>query len=181
MEKKFPDLKLLEKDKDGSRLSRELTSTIQRLYDFIDDLEKRLSTKIEEEAKLNVQRFSEASTLVNSFATSLAGLTNPPNPLATLGGGTVTSITLSAGSNLTGGGTVTSSGNISLAVDSNPSFTTVKISGTKVLDARRIGWTAWTGSATRTTFDTTTATLTNVAEAIKAIIDDLIAHGLIGT
>lgn len=37
------------------------------------------------------------------------------------------------------------------------------------------GWTAWTGTATRTSFDTATATLPNVAEAVKALIDDL-AH-----
>lgn len=37
---------------------------------------------------------------------------------------------------------------------------------------------AWSGTATRTTFSTITATLTNVAEAVKSIIDDLRAYGL---
>jgi len=42
------------------------------------------------------------------------------------------------------------------------------------------GWTAATGTADRTTFVTGSATTTSNAEHIKALIDDLIAHGLIG-
>jgi hypothetical protein len=38
---------------------------------------------------------------------------------------------------------------------------------------RKAGWTAATGSATRTTFDTTTVTLPQLAEHVKALIDDL--------
>lgn len=51
---------------------------------------------------------------------------------------------------------------------------------TQVLGLRRTGWTAWTGTATRTTVATGSATLQNVAEALKALLDDLTAHGLIG-
>lgn len=50
----------------------------------------------------------------------------------------------------------------------------------KVVDARRTGWTAATGTATRTTFATSTVTLPQLAEHVKALLDDLIAHGLIG-
>jgi hypothetical protein len=50
----------------------------------------------------------------------------------------------------------------------------------KAPTGRPTGWTAWTGTATRTTFATSTATLANVAEAVKALIDDLILTGLIG-
>jgi len=57
----------------------------------------------------------------------------------------------------------------------------VRISGTKVVDARLTGWTAATGSATRTTYDTTTVTTAQLAERVKALIDDLMSHGLIGT
>lgn len=46
--------------------------------------------------------------------------------------------------------------------------------------ARPTGWGAPTGTATRTTFATTTATLTQVAERLKALIDDLTLEGLIG-
>lgn len=53
--------------------------------------------------------------------------------------------------------------------------------GLKVVGARVTHWTAATGTATRTTFVTSTVTLPQLAERVKAAIDDLIAHGLIGT
>lgn len=43
------------------------------------------------------------------------------------------------------------------------------------------GWTAATGTATRTTFDTTTVTTSDLAERVKALIDDLTTKGLIGS
>jgi hypothetical protein len=55
---------------------------------------------------------------------------------------------------------------------------------TQVLKTRITGWTKWTGTATRSGFATSTATLQNVAETLKALIDDLhntAGHGLIGT
>lgn len=55
-----------------------------------------------------------------------------------------------------------------------------KINGTQVLGARRTGWTAATGTATRTTFDTASVTLPQLAEHVKALIDDFIALGPIG-
>lgn len=57
----------------------------------------------------------------------------------------------------------------------------MQVSGTQVVNTRRTGWTAWTGTATRTTIATGSATTQNLAEALKALLDDLIAHGLIGT
>jgi hypothetical protein len=51
-------------------------------------------------------------------------------------------------------------------------------------NARKTGWSTATGSATRTTFVTSTVTLEQLAERVKALIDDLHAtagHGLIGT
>lgn len=42
------------------------------------------------------------------------------------------------------------------------------------------GWTGPTGTATRTGFDTSTATTANVAEALKALIDDLTTKEVIG-
>lgn len=53
-----------------------------------------------------------------------------------------------------------------------------------VVGARRTGWATATGTATRTTFDTATVTLSQLAERVKALIDDIHAtagHGLIGT
>lgn len=54
------------------------------------------------------------------------------------------------------------------------------VNGVKVVAARRTGWAAATGTATRTTFATGSVTTAQLAERVKAIIDDLIAHGLIG-
>lgn len=56
----------------------------------------------------------------------------------------------------------------------------VKVASTQVIAARRAGWTPPTGTATRTSFDTTTVTTAQLAERLKALLDDLIAHGLIG-
>ena len=59
-----------------------------------------------------------------------------------------------------------------------------KINATQVVAARKTGWATATGTATRTTFDTTTVTLSQLAERVKALIDDLhgtAGHGLIGT
>lgn len=58
---------------------------------------------------------------------------------------------------------------------------TYKVNETQVVGARRSGWGAPTGTATRAAFDTATATTAQLAERIKALIDDLTAHGLIGS
>jgi hypothetical protein len=50
----------------------------------------------------------------------------------------------------------------------------------QLLNARKTGWSAPTGTATRTTFSTATVTTTQLAERVKALIDDLTSHGLIG-
>lgn len=55
---------------------------------------------------------------------------------------------------------------------------------TRLLATRKTGWAVATGAATRTTFDTATVTLPQLAERVKALIDDLhqtAGHGLIGT
>ena len=62
-----------------------------------------------------------------------------------------------------------------------PNATTLSINSVQALTTRRTGWTAATGTGTKTGFVTSTATTQQVAEALKALIDDLIAHGLIGT
>jgi hypothetical protein len=55
-----------------------------------------------------------------------------------------------------------------------------KCDGVQVLQTRKTGWTAATGTATRTTFDTATVSTEQLAQRLKALIDDLIAHGMIG-
>ena len=55
-----------------------------------------------------------------------------------------------------------------------------KINNIQVVGARVPGWAAATGTAARTTFATSTVTTAQLAQRVKALIDDLIAHGLIG-
>lgn len=62
-------------------------------------------------------------------------------------------------------------------INTNTSFTVLD---TNVVSQRRTGWAAPTGTATRTTFNTATVTLAQLAERVKALIDDLTTHGLIG-
>jgi hypothetical protein len=49
-----------------------------------------------------------------------------------------------------------------------------------VIGSRKTGWGAPTGTATRTTFATDSVTTAQLAERLKALIDDLSSHGLIG-
>ncbi len=51
----------------------------------------------------------------------------------------------------------------------------------QVVGSRKTGWAAPTGTATRTTFATSTVTTELLAQRVKALIDDLISHGLIGS
>lgn len=54
------------------------------------------------------------------------------------------------------------------------------VAGTKIVGSRATGWAAATGTATRTTFATGSVTTAQLAERVKALIDDLTTHGLIG-
>lgn len=59
----------------------------------------------------------------------------------------------------------------------------LRVDTTKVVGTRKTGWATATGTATRSTFDTAAVTLPQLAERVKALIDDLHAsagHGLIG-
>lgn len=60
----------------------------------------------------------------------------------------------------------------------------MRVNSTQVVAARKTGWGTATGTATRTTFATGSVTLSELAERVKALIDDLhgtAGHGLIGT
>jgi hypothetical protein len=54
------------------------------------------------------------------------------------------------------------------------------LAGDRVMGPRKTGWSAATGTATRTSFATTTVTLPQLAERVKAIIDDFLGHGSLG-
>lgn len=71
--------------------------------------------------------------------------------------------------------------NVMVNIDDATSGGGYAVADTKVVGARVTGWGAATGTPTRTTFATTTVTTEQLAERVKALIDDLITHGLIGT
>lgn len=57
----------------------------------------------------------------------------------------------------------------------------VQIQNVQVLTSRRTGWGAPTGTATRSSFATGSVTLSELAERVKGLIDDLTTHGVIGS
>lgn len=62
----------------------------------------------------------------------------------------------------------------------NGSTVVINAAGAKVLGVPQLGWTTDpTGTLTRTTFDSTTVTLANLAARVAALIVDLRTHGLI--
>jgi hypothetical protein len=56
-----------------------------------------------------------------------------------------------------------------------------RVGGLKVLESRKTGWGSPTGTATRGAFDTASVTLEQLARRVKALVDDLRGHGLIGS
>jgi hypothetical protein len=56
-----------------------------------------------------------------------------------------------------------------------------KINNVQLVNARKTGWAAASGTASRATFATSTVTTEQLAQRVKALIDDLISHGLIGS
>lgn len=75
------------------------------------------------------------------------------------------------------GGTVSAagSGNTALLAPTSISF-----NATQVVNARKTGWVALTGTPLKTTFATGTITLPQLAGIVMALQADLISHGLIG-
>ena len=62
-------------------------------------------------------------------------------------------------------------------VNTNANFA---VDGTQVVTNRQTGWGIPTGTATRSAFATSSVTLEGLAQRVKALIDDLRDHGLIG-
>lgn len=69
---------------------------------------------------------------------------------------------------------------VSFVVSSTDANNGIRINGTGVVGPRKTGWAGPTGTAARTAFDTATVTLADLAQRVKALLDDLISHGLIG-
>jgi hypothetical protein len=106
------------------------------------------------------------------------GASSAPAARANLGLGSIA--IQSAASVAISGGTV--SGLASLAVTGDCDVSEAyKVDGLKVVGNRATGWGAPTGTASRAAFDTGGITAGQLAQRMKALIDDLRAHGLIGT
>ena len=114
-----------------------------------------------------------AASDIPAHVHSGADITSGTVAAARLGSGTTNATTLLRGD---GAWTNTLGGNFGLSAG-NGYF----VGGTQVLGSRRTGWSAWTGTATRSSRATASVTLVQLAEAFKALTDDLIAHGTIGS
>lgn len=87
------------------------------------------------------------------------------------------------GSTTIGGATLDPAGTNKLYVLGNVNITTgsvYKVNNVQVLGARNTGWTAPTGTPTKTGFATSTVTTAVLAEHVKAVIDALTTHGILG-
>lgn len=119
----------------------------------IEEMEQRLSRTEQMVAALKSNPNGSGLTsaqvrdvvgLIGARSQAVIGLdvADPQLPGTVGQGGTVTSVTITAGTNLTGGGSVTTSGIITLNLSANPSVTTVdastsyKVGGTKVIGAQ---------------------------------------------
>ncbi len=78
--------------------------------------------------------------------------------------------------NTTGTERLSVTGNIQLTNTAD----SYKVGTNNVVGSRKTGWAAPTGIATRTTFNTATVAIADLAQRVKALIDDLTSHGLIG-
>lgn len=119
-----------------------------------------------------------ATNGVASFALPLSAATpdDPATQEYTLAWNPVTQLIDWVPVSLTSAGAVAPVGDVQLA-----STKALYQGGTKVVGARRTGWTPGTGTEVRSTFDTATVTLPQLAQQFLALQADLIAHGLIGT
>jgi hypothetical protein len=88
--------------------------------------------------------------------------------------------TQNAGAVAITGGTIAGLSSLSVAGDGDVSGD-YKVDGVKVVSNRRTGWAGPTGPASRATFDSSSVSAPQLAQRLKALIDDLIAHGLIGS
>lgn len=90
MDRRFPKFD----NKIDPKAEREINLSLQRMYDFIDQLERDLKKEIKSSSDTQTTQIQQASQLVNEFGTRLIGLENPSNPIETIGTGSVSSVGL---------------------------------------------------------------------------------------
>ncbi len=114
----------------------------------------------------------QGSTATNDIGTLTLRSANVPT----------VSLTASGNSHLNGGSLGIGNTNPShpLDVTGIARASSFRVGANQIIGSRITGWVAPTGTATRTTFATSTVTLPQLAERVKALIDDLTTHGLIG-
>jgi len=131
----------------------------------------------------NIENSTLAKTGAGVLTLSAAGtytLTVPGTGTVPLGTGVADRIAYWSGTN-----TVTSNANLEfdgldLYTNSLRILANLYVSSTQVVGARRTGWSAPSGAVSRATFAAGTVTLSDLAQRVAALINDLLAHGLIG-
>lgn len=73
------------------------------------------------------------------------------------------------------GGTVSTGGNLAISGGA------LLLGGDQIAGPRRTGWAVAAGTGARSSFDTASVTTEALAQRVKALIDDLTTHGLIGS
>lgn len=162
------------------KVDRTVERAIDQLYEAIEDLRQKWSTK-----PVPVVQQADIQTAVNSallgaYGQKLIGDSSTTDPqIETLqpGGGTVTSVAVAGSTNISvSGSPITGAGTVTVTLNLNPSVTTVdattsyKIAGTKVVGARGAAVPDATGGVT-------------IDAEARTAINDLLArlrtHGLI--
>jgi len=120
-----------------------------------------------------------ALTLAGPLAIADGGTGATSAAAARTGLGLGSIATQSANAVAIGGGTVAGLSSLAVAGDADVGGA-YKVDNVQVVGNRATGWGAPTGTASRAAFDTGGVTAGQLAQRLKALIDDLTAHGLIG-
>lgn len=154
--------------------------------DHIATLEKAPAfTALSWNGDTTISGFSATSQTATSTGTGVAvyvGNAAGELTLRKLQAGTGVSLTVSAGAvriTATGGGGSSLGATVTASVFLATDF--YRVGADQVVGPRKDTWSTPTGSASRLTFNTATVTTAELAERFKALFDDLVSHGMIGT